>query len=118
MANTQIASATSGTVWLVLSSWLHKANVVDILNGAVAGLAGITPASGYVSTQSALCIGLLLGIVSYWGVEIIKFRLHVDDALDVSSVHGLTGIVGSLAIGVCASTGAPRPPRQPSARRR
>ena len=73
------------------------------LPGALSGLAGVTPASGFVHAQSGAVIGLLCGIASYYGVYFLKERLRIDDALDVSSVHGLTGIVGSLAIGLYAS---------------
>lgn len=66
-------------------------------------VAGITPASGFVSVEHAFVIGIAVGIVSYLGVLFLKEKLKIDDALDVSSVHGLAGIVGSLTIGLFAS---------------
>jgi Amt family ammonium transporter len=100
-----MASAVSALVWVGLS-WMrtHKPSVIAAINGAIAGLAGITPASGYVSVESSFVIGFAVGIASYLGVIFLKERLKIDDALDVSSVHGIAGIIGSLAIGVFAST--------------
>jgi Amt family ammonium transporter len=104
MIVTHMASAVSALVWVGLS-WMrtHKPSVIAAINGAIAGLAGITPASGYVSVESSFVIGLAVGIASYLGVIFLKERLKIDDALDVSSVHGIAGIIGSLAIGVFAS---------------
>ncbi len=103
--NTQMAAAVSALIWIGLS-WLRtgKPSVVAAINGGIAGLAGITPASGYVGVDSAFVIGIAVGFVSYLGVLYIKEKKKVDDALDVSSVHGLAGIVGSIGIGIFAST--------------
>lgn len=93
----------SAIVWLfMMMAQKRKPSLVALVNGAIAGLAGITPASGYVSVQSSLVIGILLGLSSYWSIWLLKHKLKIDDALDVSSVHGVTGIVGSFAIGICA----------------
>lgn len=102
---THMASAVSALVWVALS-WMrtHKPSVIAAINGAIAGLAGITPASGYVSVEHAFAIGLAIGIASYMGVIFLKDRLKIDDALDVSSVHGIAGIIGALSIGIFAST--------------
>jgi Amt family ammonium transporter len=101
----QIAAATSGMVWLVLS-WKKskKPSVTGVITGAIAGLAGVTPAAGYISAQNAFFLGIILGFASYYGILLLKQRLRIDDALDVSSIHGITGIIGSLAIGVVASS--------------
>ena len=97
------ASATSSLVWILLS-WKRsgKPSVVAAINGAIAGLAGVTPASGYISVQNSLILGIVLGLVSYFAITLLKERLRIDDALDVSSVHGITGIVGTLAVGLIA----------------
>jgi len=102
--NTHMASAVSALIWVGLS-WKRtgKPSVIAAINGAIAGLAGITPASGYVSVESAFIIGIAVGIGSYLGVLLLKERLKIDDALDVSSVHGIPGIIGSLAVGIFAS---------------
>ena len=103
--NTHMASSVSALIWVGLS-WMrtNKPSVIAAINGAIAGLAGITPASGYVSVEHAFVIGVAIGIASYLGVIFLKERLRIDDALDVSSVHGIAGIIGSLAIGIFAST--------------
>ena len=105
MIVTHMASAVSALVWVALS-WMrtHKPSIIVAINGAIAGLAGITPISGYVSVEHAFAIGFAVGIASYLGVIFLKDRLKIDDALDVSSVHGIAGIIGSLAIGIFAST--------------
>src|SRR6476661_358447 len=103
--NTHMASSVSALIWVGLS-WLRtgKPSIIAAINGAIAGLAGITPASGYVSVEHAFLIGIAVGIASYLGVIFRKDRLKIDDALDVSSVHGIAGIIGSLAIGIFASS--------------
>lgn len=102
---THIASSASAIVWVSLS-WKRtgKPSVISAINGALAGLVGITAASGFVSIENAAIIGLAVGFASYFGVSFFKDRLKIDDALDVSSVHGIAGIIGSLSIGLFAST--------------
>ncbi|EGD75890.1 ammonium transporter AmtA [Salpingoeca rosetta] len=106
LANTQIASTSCACVWLLLSWYRGRPNVEEILNGAIAGLAGVTPAAGFISTGSAMVLGLTLGFASFFSIDIIKYRFHIDDALDVSSVHGVPGVVGALAIGIAAHPAA------------
>jgi len=103
--NTHMASSVSALIWVGLS-WLRtgKPSIIAAINGAIAGLAGITPASGYVSVEHAFLIGIAVGIASYLGVIFLKDRLKIDDALDVSSVHGIAGIIGSLAIRIFAAS--------------
>jgi ammonium transporter, Amt family len=102
----QIASATSAMVWIALSwrSKTEKPSTTGVITGAIAGLAGVTPAAGYISAQNSFFLGIVLGFASYYGILLFKQRLKIDDALDVGSVHGITGIIGSLAIGLIAST--------------
>jgi Amt family ammonium transporter len=102
---THIASATSAMVWIGLS-WKRsgKPSTTAVINGAIAGLAGVTPASGFISPQNSFFLGIALGLASYYAILLLKEHFKVDDALDVSSVHGVTGIVGALAIGLVAST--------------
>jgi len=100
VVSTQIAACTSGMIWL-FASWIRrKPSTIAIINGVIAGLAGITPASGYVDSQSTIAIGIIIGLGSYFSLILIKEKLKIDDALDVSSVHGVTGILGSLSIGI------------------
>jgi ammonium transporter, Amt family len=69
-------------------------------SGIVAGLVAITPASGFVGPLGALVIGLVAGVLCYWGATGLKRLLRVDDSLDVFGVHAVGGIVGALLTGV------------------
>ena len=102
---THLASSVSALIWAGLS-WKRtgKPSVVAAINGAIAGLAGITPASGFVSVEHSFIIGIAIGLASYYGVVFFKEKLRIDDALDVSSVHGVAGIIGAVAIGIFASS--------------
>lgn len=102
---TQVAAAASGLIWGVLS-WKRsgKMSTIAVISGAIAGLAGVTPLSGYIDVKSSLVVGIIAGLASYYAAILIKERLKIDDALDVGAVHGITGIAGSLLVGVLAST--------------
>ena len=104
LLTSQIAAATCTLVWLFLS-WKRsgKPSVAAVINGAISGLAGITPTAGYITGESAFVLGIILGFGSYYGIVLLKEKLRIDDALDVGSVHGITGILGALTIGVAAS---------------
>ena len=101
---THIASATSAMVWIFLS-WKRsgKPSTTAVINGAIAGLAGVTPAAGFIDAQSSFVLGIVLGFASYYAILLLKEHWKIDDALDVSSVHGVTGIIGALAIGILAT---------------
>ena len=103
MAVTQIAAAAAALSWM-FAEWISrgKPSVLGIVSGAVAGLVAITPASGYVDPFAALIIGLVAGLVCYWGAVVLKPKLGYDDSLDVFGVHGLGGITGALLTGVFA----------------
>ena len=103
MAVTQIATAAAALSWM-FAEWISrgKPSVLGIVSGAVAGLVAITPASGYVDPFAALIIGLVAGLVCYWGAVVLKPKLGYDDSLDVFGVHGLGGIAGALLTGVFA----------------
>jgi len=75
---------------------------VGLLTGAVAGLATITPAAGYVSPATSALIGVLAGVICYYAVA-LKNRLGWDDALDVWGVHGVGGFIGVIFLGIFAS---------------
>jgi Amt family ammonium transporter len=102
--NTDLAASFAAIAWLLVSWLLHKRpSFVGVLTGAVAGLATITPAAAYVSTVSAVVIGLSAGLVCFSAVE-LKNRLRWDDALDVWGVHGVGGALGIVMLGVLGST--------------
>jgi Amt family ammonium transporter len=100
--NTHTAASTAGVTWLILE-WSNskKPKFVGFLTGAVAGLATITPASGFVSPGSAFLIGIGAGVVCFYAV-VLKNKLGWDDALDVWGVHGVGGFIGVLMLGLFA----------------
>lgn len=101
--NTDTAASFAGVTWLVMAWVLEKKpKFVGLLTGAVAGLATITPCAGYVSIHSAVIVGVIAGLVCYFAIS-LKNRLGWDDALDVWSVHGVGGILGTILLGVFAS---------------
>lgn len=102
--NTDIAGSIAMVVWLFIS-WIHekRPSMVGALTGAVAGLATITPCAGYVPAWAAAIIGLLSAVVCYLAVQ-LRIRLDWDDALDVWGVHGVGGMLGSILVGVFASS--------------
>jgi len=102
--NTDIAASFAAITWLVIE-WKNakKPKFVGLLTGAVAGLATITPAAGFVTPGSAAIIGIISGVVCYYAVS-LKNRLHWDDSLDVWGVHGVGGTIGTILLGVFATT--------------
>jgi len=101
--NTDVAASFAAFTWLLLAWWLEKKpKFVGLLTGAVAGLATITPAAGFVSTRAAVIIGTLSGIVCYFAVA-LKNKLEWDDALDVWGVHGVGGLIGIIFLGIFGS---------------
>ena len=101
---TNAAAAAAGLSWALLE-WIRngKPTVFGIVTGSIAGLATVTPASGFVSPLSGLVIGVLASIMCFIGVAIIKPRFGYDDSLDAFGVHGIGGILGTLATGLFAS---------------
>ena len=106
MLATHLAAATATCVWMAIE-WLKygKPSLVGAVTGAVAGLATITPASGFVGPLGAVALGLAGGTVCYVAVAVVKRGLKVDDALDVLGVHGVGGALGSLLVPFAAGLG-------------
>jgi len=102
LVNTHMAAAAAMLGWVVVEM-LHggRATILGAASGAVAGLVAITPCAGYVGGMSPLAIGAITGVICYGAVN-LKFKLHLDDALDVVGVHLVGGIVGSLLLGFFA----------------
>jgi Amt family ammonium transporter len=105
MTVTHISAATAALTWMAFE-WLKygKPSLIGTVTGMVAGLATITPASGYVGPMGALAIGFSAGIICFWAVPFIKQVVKIDDSLDVFAVHGVGGILGILMAAVFAST--------------
>lgn len=100
--NTDVAASFAAVTWLFIEwSRARKPKFVGLLTGAVAGLATITPAAGFVPLWAAMVIGIAAGFVCYWAVH-LKNMLGWDDALDVWGVHGIGGVLGTILLGVFA----------------
>lgn len=99
--NTFLATAAAVVAW-TFTEWASKdkPSMLGAASGAVAGLVAITPAAGNVGMIGALVIGLVAGVVCFWGVTGLKRMLGADDSLDVFGVHGVGGILGALLTGV------------------
>ncbi|HEV2319788.1 MAG TPA: ammonium transporter, partial [Verrucomicrobiae bacterium] len=98
-------SAAAGALCWAFIEWCHKGkpSVLGAASGMIAGLATITPASGFVSVPAAFCIGLAGGAACYFAVTKLKARFAYDDALDVFGVHGIGSGLGLLLLGGFAS---------------
>lgn len=101
---THISAAVASLVWMVIE-WkkFGRPSLVGIVTGMVAGLATVTPASGFIGVPGGIILGLAGGYFCYVAVDIIRNRLHIDDSLDVFAVHGVGGIIGSLLVAVLAT---------------
>ena len=103
MLVTHIAAAAGSLAWLVCETARYgKPSVLGIVTGMVAGLGTITPASGFVGPMGALVIGITAGVVCFFATSYMKRALGVDDSLDVFPVHGVGGILGTVATGIFA----------------
>ncbi|MWN77817.1 ammonium transporter [Labilibaculum sp. A4] len=102
--NTDVAASFAAITWLIIE-WSRegKPKFVGLLTGAVAGLATITPAAGFVPLWAAMLIGILAGALCYLAVQ-LKNKWGWDDALDVWGVHGMGGVFGTILLGVFASS--------------
>ena len=98
------AAAAMGAIAWCGAEWAHrgKPTVLGVASGAVAGLATVTPAAGYIAPMSAIAIGLVAGMTCYAAI-VWKGRFGYDDSLDVVGIHGVGGVIGILATGLFAS---------------
>ncbi len=101
--STHLAGMAGMAMW-TLVEWLHrkKPTTLGSVSGAIAGLATVTPAAGFISPISAIIIGLLAGIICYTAVN-LKNIIGLDDSLDVVGIHGIGGVVGTICLGIFAS---------------
>ena len=103
---TNTSAAAAATTWMLLS-WKDRApSALGIVTGAVAGLAAITPAAGFVTPLAAVPIGIAAAIAGYYAIILIRGSKKVDDSLDVLACHGIGSTWGVLATGIFASIGA------------
>ncbi len=101
---THVSAATASLVWMALE-WTKfgKPSLVGFVTGTIAGLATITPASGFVGPVAALIIGVAAGVICFYAVPLVKDRLGVDDSLDVLAVHGVGGATGTILLAFLVS---------------
>ncbi len=97
---THIAAAIGAFSWILIE-WVRfrKPSLVGMATGMVAGLATITPASGFVGIQGAIILGTAGGVLCYVAVDLIRIKLKIDDSLDVFAVHGVGGMLGTVLCG-------------------
>jgi len=102
--NTHAAAASAALIWILIERIkFGKPTSIGFATGAIAGLATITPAAGFVSPGAAILFGLLAGGVCYGAIDLIKNRLAIDDSLDVFAVHGVGGMLGTMLLAVFIS---------------
>ena len=101
MLATHMGAASGALAWMFIE-WKKygKPSTLGIVTGMVAGLGTITPASGFVGPLGAVVIGLAAGTVCFFATQFLKRKLEIDDSLDVSPVHGVGGVIGTLLTGV------------------
>ncbi len=100
---TNTAASAAAFTWMIISWIYRRPTILGTVTGAVAGLATITPAAGYVTPLAAVPIGVAAAVVCYYAMSLFKLKLGFDDSLDVFAVHGVGGIMGMLFVGVFAS---------------
>ena len=102
---TQISPSVAALTWIAIEWFKNgKPSVLGFATGAIAGLAAITPASGWVGPMGAIAIGFVASVVAYWAATWLKQAIGYDDALDVVGVHGFGGLVGTLMVAFFASS--------------
>ena len=106
MLVTHLSAATASLVWVVIEKIkFGKPSLVGLVTGTIAGLATITPASGTVGPLGGVLLGLAGGVICYYGVDLVKHRMKIDDSLDVLAVHGFGGATGTLLVAFLAGFG-------------
>ena len=105
IAVTHISAATAALVWGAIE-WIKfgKTSLVGVATGVIAGLATVTPASGFIGPLGALILGAVSGGVCFFFTEIVKEKWSIDDSLDVFAVHGVGGLIGVILVSVVAGT--------------
>lgn len=102
--NTHLAACVAALVWIGIEKLsVGKATSVGFATGAIAGLATVTPAAGFIAPGSSMLFGVVAAAVCYPMIQLVKQRLEIDDSLDVFAVHGVGGMIGSLLLAVFIS---------------
>jgi Amt family ammonium transporter len=105
MLVTHISAAAATITWMAIDWYKNgKPGLVGMITGMVAGLATVTPASGYIGPMGGLILGISSGLICYWFVGFIKNVMNIDDSLDVFAVHGVGGILGTILCGLLATS--------------
>jgi Amt family ammonium transporter len=100
---TNTSAAAAAITWMVLSWMYRRPTILGIATGAVAGLAAITPAAGFVPPLAGIPIGIVAAVVCYYAMLLRVKKMGIDESLDVWACHGIGGTWGALAVGVFAS---------------
>ena len=102
--NTHVAASSAALVWLLVERFtVGRPTSIGWATGAIAGLATVTPAAGFISPGAAILFGAAAGVICYAAIQLVKFRLKIDDSLDVFAVHGIGGMLGTMLLGVFLS---------------
>lgn len=102
--NTHAAASAAALVWILIEKVkLGKPTTVGFATGAIAGLATVTPAAGFISPGAAVLFGLAAGTVCFAAIQLVKQKWQIDDSLDVFAVHGMGGMLGTLMLGIFLS---------------
>lgn len=97
--NTHTAAAVAALVWVLIERIsFGKPTTVGFATGAIAGLATVTPAAGFISPGASIMFGIMAALVCYAAIQLVKARLKIDDSLDVFAVHGVGGMLGTLML--------------------
>ena len=103
IAVTHISAAIASLTWMMIEWIKHgKPSLIGFVTGTIAGLATITPASGFVGPMGAVILGIAGGLICYFMVHVIKHRFQIDDSLDVFAVHGVGGLTGIILVAFLA----------------
>lgn len=102
--NTHAAACVAALVWIAIERvHVGKPTSIGFATGAIAGLATVTPAAGFISPGAAFVFGITAAAICYPMIHLIKFRMQIDDSLDVFAVHGVGGMTGSILLALFLS---------------
>jgi len=101
---TTVAACASLITWICLEQFFkNKVTLSGICTGSICGLVGITPGTGYVTVFGSVIIGIISAMGSYYFMNYLKYQLHLNDYLDIFGCHGVSGIIGSICVGLFAT---------------